>query len=373
MNSTAAGGQKDLLCISATAPGKVILAGEYAVLFGWPAIVFAVDRMFSVTFEQTQYGKKGLQVALVGLALDPRVLPIDEAGNALCPSDSPLRMFADIFNALTDYYELKPLFIESSWKLKLDSSALFDCGDKLGLGSSAALTVALDKAMRQILRSDIERSRLSQADGIDANSESAAAQTEQHWARLHRLHSQVQGKQGSGVDIAASLNGACSVFVNESHRRCKLLPVELPNELSIRFIWSGQSASTPAYLQSLSHWKFEHPERFDEHMNALGLASSELARVCEAGRISAEKVIHLMHTFTVALFEFDSASQLGIFSENHAFMFEKSKAFESLIYKPCGAGGGDIGIAAGFDRAELDAFCTDIESRGMRVLEMKIQ
>ena len=369
MDLPAADTQQRAFSVTASAPGKVILAGEYSVLFGWPAIVFAVDRLFVVTIEQARLGAKGIRAELIGLELSPQNLSVDEQGNVGCPSDSPLRMFRDIFNTLGEYYGLKPLFLASSWKITLDSSALFDQGDKLGLGSSAALTVSLDQAMRQLSQSDIASAmNIPKPRDFDGG---AQDQAETRWLRLHQLHSKVQGKQGSGVDIAASLSGICCAFVNESHQGCKIRSLELPRTLHIRFIWSGQSASTPAYLQSLSHWKLDNSELFEQHMNALGSASTELVAALEAKLVSVETVVLLLRAFTESLFRFDSASQIGIFSENHAYLYEKSQAYSSMVYKPCGAGGGDIGIAVGFDGKALDKFCSDIEARSMRVIEMK--
>ena len=39
--------------VTASAPGKVVLSGEYAVLSGAPAICMAVNRRATVTIEQT--------------------------------------------------------------------------------------------------------------------------------------------------------------------------------------------------------------------------------------------------------------------------------------------------------------------------------
>lgn len=84
----------------ASAPGKVLLAGEYAILDGWPAVVMAVDRRVEAVVTDTEQPLTPFLAALrddVGPAID---------------------------------------------RVRADSSALALNGHKLGLGSSAAVVVA---------------------------------------------------------------------------------------------------------------------------------------------------------------------------------------------------------------------------------------
>jgi phosphomevalonate kinase len=46
---------------------------------------------------------------------------------------------------------------------------------------------------------------------------------------------------------------------------------------------------------------------------------------------------------------------LGIFDAGHAELVTAAEA-AGLVYKPCGAGGGDVGILLGDDAAAVDSF-----------------
>ncbi|MCX5743511.1 MAG: phosphomevalonate kinase, partial [Proteobacteria bacterium] len=89
----------------ASAPGKLIISGEYAVLDGAPALVLAVNRR--------------VVARLVG-----------EPSTA-----APSPFLAAVAAELARRGRVMPAIV-------VDSSALYDGAMKLGLGSSAAVTVA---------------------------------------------------------------------------------------------------------------------------------------------------------------------------------------------------------------------------------------
>ena len=94
---------------TAFAPGKLILMGEHAVVYGHPALAIAVDRGMTVTLTERQ-GPTGLDEATF---TDPR---LDEALAQVLPA--------------------------SGWGIQLQSTLPIG----RGMGSSAALAVALAKA-----------------------------------------------------------------------------------------------------------------------------------------------------------------------------------------------------------------------------------
>ena len=99
------------MTVIASAPGKIVLSGEYAVLFGAPAICMAVDRRAVAITKDGTDSKCRLETP--GLAGgDPFAIV-----EAVCGGQRP------------------PLDI------MLDTRAFSDAGGKLGIGSSAALTV----------------------------------------------------------------------------------------------------------------------------------------------------------------------------------------------------------------------------------------
>ena len=149
----------------------------------------------------------------------------------------------------------------AGFRLALDTSAFFDTAKaerpKLGLGSSAALTVAL--AMAFIARAGQTTGHA----GDEAN--------HGHWLpRLLALHRKFQGGQGSGVDVATSLVGGLIAYqLHDGGERPTARPLAWPEGLHQRFIWSGRSASTPKFLAILRRWRADHEGEYRTRMDAL--------------------------------------------------------------------------------------------------------
>lgn len=117
--------------IRASAPGKLVLIGEYGVLRGGPALVAAVDRRAEVSLEP---GAAGIRVTAPQLGLEGT--PVE--------ADPRLRLAAACLDGF-------------SGEVCIDTGALHQDGHKLGLGSSAAVCVALcaargDEDCRRALR-----------------------------------------------------------------------------------------------------------------------------------------------------------------------------------------------------------------------------
>ncbi|HET7358761.1 MAG TPA: hypothetical protein VFJ04_01315, partial [Rhodanobacteraceae bacterium] len=123
----------------ASAPGKLVVAGDYAVLEGAPAVVLALDRRAQVdvtpcadaTFcvDAADLGVRGIHGRFDGGQLH---WDTDRA------TAGKLALVTCVLRALAQSAAPDPVHVT------LDTRAFFDAGGsaKLGLGSSAALTVA---------------------------------------------------------------------------------------------------------------------------------------------------------------------------------------------------------------------------------------
>src|SRR5207302_4135720 len=165
------------------APGKALLSGEYAVLHGAPAICVAVDR---------------------------EVIAREGEGD-----ESPFVLAAKKCAAKNGGAQLGPVHV--------DSSALYEGGEKLGLGSSAAVTAAVVG----LAFAKAERT-------LDPHALFAVADA---------AHAEAQGTRGSGVDVACSVYGGTIRFVRKNGD-VDVRAVDLPDGVRLTFIWAGQPAST---------------------------------------------------------------------------------------------------------------------------------
>jgi phosphomevalonate kinase len=315
--------------IAASAPGKFVLSGEYAVLDGAPAICVAVDRRAVVSIE----GHDGDHhiVTAPGFSSVTARFTADNRGLTWLAGSQDFRLFETVWN------ESRPSSTEGSLAISLDTREFRDSGsgNKIGLGSSAALTVAIATVLRSM-------------DG------GAAARV------AHSAHRQFQGGSGSGVDIACSIAGGIIEYRMEDQHSA---PLEWPEGLYCSVLWSGVASRTQGKLKQFGG----QPD--SESRDQLGEASRAMAAVFASG--DAPEVVAEIGNYTRALERFDEIHGLGIFAAGHAALAERA-AGDGLVYKPCGAGGGDIGVALATSRASLASFEKIAARSGFTRLELGI-
>jgi len=201
--------------------------------------------------------------------------------------------------------------------IELDTSAFMSGDRKTGIGSSAALTVALLAALEG--KVDVF------AEALDA-------------------HSRLQQGAGSGIDVAAAVHGG--LFEYEMPTRA-VKRLAWPNGLAFRVIWTGVPSSTEARLARLAR-SASLPSR-----SALLLAAPRIRNAWCSG--DADAILADYVGYIGVLRQFSVDHDLGIFDAGHDELTDAAMV-EGLVYKPAGAGGGDVGTLFGRSDADLDAF-----------------
>mgnify|MGYP000031203183 CR=1 FL=1 len=113
-------------------------------------------------------------------------------------------------------------------------------------------------------------------------------------------------------------------------------------------LWTGVSVSTAAKLHKL----FEKPPRGSRSI--LSELATAMADTWCAG--DADAVLEVYRQIYInALRQFSVDHDLGIFDAGHDQLTDAAMV-DGLVYKPAGAGGGDVGMLFGRDEADLDAF-----------------
>lgn len=316
--------------LEVSAPGKLVLLGEYAVLFGAPAVVAAIDRRAVVTLAPApgalwQVEAPGLAPAPASfeLGMEGAVQWIDrELGSAsFSLVESLLRELAAA--GAVDVGASPPL------ALTLDTNAFFEtvagARAKLGFGSSAALTVALASALA------------TAASGGELPAADAS------WLQtLVTLHRQVQGGLGSGVDVAASLLGGAIRFrLDDDRSVAEAAPVTVPDDLRMIFLWTGRAASTGDFLAQLATSRQQQPGEVDNALDELGDAAADGVAAFEAGRTAV--FCEAVDRFWTGLERLGEAIAMPILSDEHRRL-RRLAVDCGVHYKPSGAGGGDIGV-----------------------------
>lgn len=266
--------------MKAKAPGKLVLSGAYSVLHGAPAIATAVDRY------------------------------------VLADSSRP----ADFITPEVEHAigrERAPWF---------DASALRQGGQKLGLGSSAAILAASLGAL--------------ELDASPALGERELA--ERVLERARSAHRRAQGG-GSGIDVYASVLGGTFRFeLGDDGPSAQ--PIELPPGLVIEAYWSGTAASTPRLLEQVQRLEERDPAHHDELMGEQARAARRAIAAVEAR--SAEEFVAALEAQCRALGALGDAAGAPIVPEVTRALAALARR-EGATVLPAGAGGGDIVLYVG--------------------------
>ncbi len=337
--------------VVASAPGKLVLLGEYAVLEGAPALVMAINRRARVRISM-QTGAH-CEVHAPDLNLPAQGFRIAADGSPVwtdAEAGQKLKLVEQILRGLAR--ESLGLPAGRGFKLTLDTAEFFDADSvarpKLGLGSSAALTVALASAL-----------------AVYSGRGAVTANRKVWLDRLLVLHRDFQDGRGSGVDVAASLvGGLMSYRLREGGHDPYFEPLDWrPMGLKHLTIWSGKAASTSDLLGALARWRESHPSDYRAHMKALTDISTA-ARQAVVERKGAS-LLDATVAYARALREFSEATGLKIFSAEHERLTTLATD-AGVCYKSCGAGAGDFGVALCLDADRLADARKRITAAGFR-------
>jgi phosphomevalonate kinase len=288
--------------IVARAPGKAILAGEYAVLHGAPAIVVAVDRTARAWLAD---GRGTAQSPFTVAALERAAAWLGSRGLS---TDGLLQ----------------------SGALGVDSSALYVGALKIGLGSSAAVTVATLGAALASRGVDI----------VDNKSDTHGISREELFALADEAHAAAQGTRGSGIDIATAIWGGALRF-RRGATAPEISSVKMPDRLELTFVFTGQSASTGELVGKVNALATRDPVR---HRAAIERLTENAARFAEAlvtGDLAG--ILAAADAYNESMAALGRAADAPIVTPALAKLAALARRAGGAA-KPSGAGGGDLGI-----------------------------
>ncbi|MCP4503174.1 MAG: hypothetical protein GY822_24825 [Deltaproteobacteria bacterium] len=331
-----------------SAPGKLVLAGEYAVLEGSAAWVTAVDRRAVVHFDLKVHRP----------AADASLRVSSHSCVEQCLSDDVDGGYFDLLRKVVAVVE-QDREASFSGLVHVDTSAM-EVGDKLGIGSSAAVAVAFTYAL------------LSVANGCDDGTEGDFAPSREDVHTLaHRAHLAFSEGRGSGVDVAAAVYGGSISFQRVPNAE---LPVVEPapldaKGLEVLIVYSGHSQSTRSFVAKVQHLKDPsegQPALFQEIMIRLASAATRAMASTTTGEL-----LPSMNAAYEAMIALGEASGADIVSAPHR-QIAALAAYFSGVAKPSGAGGGDVALAFFRSKKDAQAAREAFAAQGFSVVSMQL-
>jgi phosphomevalonate kinase len=302
--------------MTVSAPGKVFLAGEYAVLHGGTAVLAAVDRRAVARFvpgaaPSTPLGAEALRAVRAHCA---------ETG-ARPPEGAP----------------------------EIDSGALSAEGRKLGLGSSAAAAAAAVGALLEAVGHDVE------------------AERPLAFTLAERAHRAIQGGRGSGADVAAAVFGGILAYRRPAGGDPIVRPLGPLAGAEVVVVSTGSPSATVDHVRAVERLAARDPAAHGRRMGDLRAAADAFLRAYQGGdgRALVESVA-AAHTVLEAL---GREADLPIVTPALAAAAALAAAVGGAA-KPSGAGGGDVGVAFFTDAEAARAFRARAAQLGLGILNL---
>ena len=292
--------------IKVSAPGKLMLLGEHAVVYGQPCIVTAIDHRLEVMAE--------------------------EIGNGSITIDAP-----DVKNT-TFVEEATRQFFEK-WNIKhngLRITTRSTFSGVYGFGSSAASTVGILKALTVLFNVNVDSKAL--------------------FDLAYAVTVKIQGL-GSGFDVASSIYGGTIYFLLGG----KIIEPMNISTIPMVVAYSGVKTSTVEMVKMVREKRDNYPDKVERIFQAIGTLTTQAKTKIIDG--DWERVGKLMD------FNQEYLRDLGVSSEKLETLISVAKGAGAWGAKLSGAGGGDCMIAIA-PPEKHDAVKNAITSAGGQVIDL---
>ncbi len=311
--------------ITVSAPGKLLLFGDHAVVYGHPCIVTAVGKRMHLTLSSVPDHVLTLRAPDVGLP--EYSLSLSDLGKDDIPKEA-----AFIVAALRRYLARHPIDGGVAVSTQSDFPSTF------GFGSSSASVVCMVYALSELYGHNIKSKELfdiAYAAVLDVQ------------------------QVGSGFDVACAVWGG-TILYQSGADVVEQLPV---TSLPILVGYSGVKADTVSIVRAVAAKRTAEPEKVERIFTAITdlvtdaahrLASSEWDRIG-----------------TLMNFNQEYLRDLGVSSEKLESLLHAAKEAGALGAKLSGAGGGDCMLAV-VDAACKDAVALAINQAGGEVISVDL-
>ena len=309
--------------VTTSAPGKLMLFGEHAVVHKRPCLVMSVDSRMNVSLNRRKDGKINLNAP--DLKIKDYCFPLVDLKNSH-PKETQF-----VLAAIKNFFEKYK--IKSGLEIKTKSKI----SSKYGLGSSSAVTVSTIKGLAELFKIKITKKEL-----FDLS---------------YKTVLDIQGV-GSGFDVAAAVYGGILYFIIGGKTIEEIRAERIP----ILVGYTGIKADTPTLVKMISKRLLNEPKKinkiFDEIKKIVDLAKVEIENS------NWKRVGELMNLNQ------DLLRDLGVSSEKLEDLIKAALKAGAWGAKLSGAGGGDCIITMA-EKENYDKIKKAIEKAGGKIISVK--
>ena len=322
--------------IGVSIPGKIVISGEYAVLYGALAILTTLNQKANV---KIQANDKNQNIYLTSALEGVFPFDTDEDANIIWLEADPGAYGLLLQHA---FKILKPI-LKEKLSITVDSSEFFHTtkdrtAKKLGIGSSAAVSVGITQALFQYQEIVSSPGNLL--------------------TQANTIHQTLQDKQGSGIDVACCFaNQGVIECTKDSVKNHTWSILNWPNGLHLKVLTTGQGASTKKLVTNYKKASNLYPKEFKNALEQFMDITQNLSNAWRSENI--DQIIDLLTAYDVQIKKLDKIGDIGIYTQLHTEVQNIASGY-NLFYKPSGAGGGDIGLVFSSSLEELNDFTDEI-------------
>ncbi|HCE31297.1 mevalonate kinase [Candidatus Daviesbacteria bacterium RIFCSPHIGHO2_01_FULL_40_24] len=317
--------------ITISAPGKLMLLGEHAVVYNRPCIVTAVGQRMRATVELTE--KSTFQLNAPDVQIANYQKPMDQLGIGDLPKGAKFVEIAvvNFLRSLLEYSRsdlVKP-------GVKVSTTSEFS--SQFGFGSSSASTVCVIKALSEITEANLNNKEI--------------------FDLAYKTVLDIQGK-GSGFDAAAATFGGTLYFVTGGKT---IEPLNI-DSLPLIVGYSGIKADTVTLINQVKEKAGGNPQAVEDIYDNIGKLV-EQAKLALLGK-DWQSLGELMNENQKLL------TKLGVSINKLDDMIAAALKAGAYGAKLSGAGGGDCMIALA-PEDKVQAVKDGITSVGGQIIEVE--
>ncbi len=350
-----------------SAPGKLFLSGEWAVLgLGNPGIVAAVNKRVHVEIAEAEE----ITVTVDDFGIKNVKAVFDSELHLDCGEAEKERLvfMKGAIEATLNYLGKWKPFAIHSWSEETQIG-----NKKIGFGSSAAAVVATVAALLKFHGMDISKK-----------------ETKDVIYKLSAIaHYYAQGKVGSAFDVAASTYGGIFVYrrfdadwlvkqvkkgsvkkiVERKWPGFSIEELEIPKNFIFLVGWTKESASSSSMVKQMIEFMKKNPKEYQTIYDNIASLVKELILTWKNS--DKEKIIKLINKNEDLLRELGEKSGVDIETPDLRKLAEIAKK-AGAAGKLSGAGGGDCGIAICFDRNTAEKIKKEWQKSGLYLIDVSV-